>query len=89
MSGVNNNVVIVGTSKAVQKSRLLARGHSVEMMEKRLSAQLTTSEKINKISDKISKDKYGYLGYIDGNQDMEHNIENFGEQVKWALGYEL
>lgn len=78
---VNNNLVVLGVSEEDQLKRLINRNHTKERAEYRMSAQLSTKEKIKKAGYKIANDNYGNLLYLESTENRYSDTIKFIEDT--------
>ncbi len=87
----NNNVVLIGVDKEVQRERLAGRGHTLEQIKRRIASQYNAQQKKDYFEAAIQKDNHGTLFEFnnsrkgnDGEIDdlLRNIIEEFGIKSK-------
>jgi len=83
----NNNVLVVGVAKEVQRERLSARGYSSEQIERRVASQYSFDEKVTALNVAKEKEGQGIVWQLDnsikGNDEAIRH--KFDEIVKYMV----
>jgi pantetheine-phosphate adenylyltransferase len=68
----NNNIVLIGSEKPIQKQRLQERDLNADQIEKRIQSQYNTQEKKASILKQQKSDSFGQLWEIDNSSNGEN-----------------
>lgn len=79
---VNNNLIVVNSTKATQKLRLEKRGYTDDQITNRVKSQYTEKLKKQMIRDAIEKDYHGKLMMFENSREGNNeNIEKLFEEI--------
>jgi pantetheine-phosphate adenylyltransferase len=81
MAVCNNRVVMVNTTKAMQKKRLQQRGFSANQINRRLKSQFSAAKKIKLIEQSIDQHSFGQLWSVNDRTNLIQFAKNLFKEI--------